>query len=212
MLRLIASLTACSLALLCGLVHGYWTDRWNEPTDAIDAAARFEQIPLTIGEWDGQPVEVKASQIEAALAGHVQRRYVNRMTGETVTLALVVGRPGPVSIHTPDVCYSASGYVIGPRTRSVVSGCNAEFLTMDAVRTRLTEESRIRLFWAWNAGAGWSAPEEPRLAFARFRVLHKLYVLRDQTNVGEPTREDPCLTFLQVLLPSLDQSLFRQGS
>jgi hypothetical protein len=211
MLRLIASLTACGLALLCGLVHGYWTDRWNAPTDARDAGARLEQIPLTIGEWDGQAVEVKASQIEAALTGNVQRRYVNRLTGETVTLALVVGRPGPVSIHTPDVCYTASGYVIGPRSHASVPGCNAEFLTMDAVRTRATEESRVRLYWAWSAGTGWAAPEDPRLTFARFRVLHKLYVLRDQTSVGEPTREDPCVTFLQVLLPCLDQTLFGQA-
>jgi hypothetical protein len=212
MYRLLFSLLATVLVLACGLVHGYWTDRWYPPKDTVEAAARLEQVPLTVGEWDGHDLDVKATSIEPLLAGHMTRRYVNRVNGETISIALVVGRPGPVSIHTPDVCYTAGGFVITSQSTAKVPGRNEEFLTMDAVKTTQTSESRIRLYWAWNAGQGWVTAGDPRTAFAHHRVLYKLYVTRDQNNLGEPSREDPCVSFMESLLPVLDQTLFGAGS
>jgi len=212
MLRLFCCLVATGLLLACGLVHGYWTDRWIPPTDLTRSAERMDDVPLTVGDWDGHPLEVKATAVDPHLARHLERRYVNRVTGEAVSIALVVGRPGPVSIHTPEVCYSASGYVITSRGESAIPGRQEEFFTMDAVRARASEESRIRLLWAWSAGSGWETASAPRLKFAHHRVLYKLYVTRDLTNLGEPSREDPCVTFLQGFLPVLDQILFKQES
>jgi Protein of unknown function (DUF3485) len=213
MFRLIFCVLATAMLLVCGLVHGYWTDRWYPPTDLAEAAARLEEMPLVVGDWKGETVEVKPTSVEPLLAGHLERRYINDKTGEAVSLVLVVGRSGPVSIHTPDVCYSASGYTITARGEAVVPGGSEQFLTMDAVRTRQGEVTSIRLFWAWNAGQGWiTAGGDPRTTFARHRVLHKLYVGRDLTNLGEPTREDPCLSFLETLLPMLDKALFNADS
>jgi len=208
MFRLFFSLLATGMLVASGLVHGYWTDRWYPPEDLQAAAARLDRVPLVLGDWDGHSVDTKSITVDRLIAGHVQRRYVNRVTGETVSLALVVGRPGPVSIHTPDVCYGASGYTIGNRGTAKVPGRDDEFLCMDATRVRATEESRLRLYWAWNAGRDWVSAQDPRLAFASNRVLYKLYVMRDQLSLGEPSREDPCLTFMQALLPTLGDTLF----
>jgi hypothetical protein len=208
MYRLVFSLLAVGMVAACGLVHGYWTDRWYPPDDVRQAAGRLEKLPLVLGDWDGHAVETKPGSVDPLLAGHMQRRYVNRVTGESVSIALVVGRPGPVSIHTPDVCYTASGYTVSNRSSAKVAGGDAEFLCMDAVRARAAEESRLRLYWAWNAGNGWVTSHDPRLAFAGNRVLFKLYVMRDLITLGEPSREDPCLTFMQTLLPALGESLF----
>ncbi len=212
MQRLICSALAITLLLVSGLVHGYWTDRWKPATDLTRAADRLDGIPLTLGDWDGHPLEVKASAVDPRVTRCLERRYVNRVSGEAVAIALVVGRAGPISIHTPEVCYSASGYVISSRGAAVIPGRSEEFFTMDAVRTRGSDESRIRLYWAWNAGSGWETAVHPRLKFAARRVLYKLYVTRDLTNLGEPSREDPCVTFLQVLLPELQEALFSEES
>jgi hypothetical protein len=126
-------------------------------------------------------------------------------------IALLCGRPGPISIHTPDICYGGSGFEMGDTRRATVPGTSAEFWTVDAVRTRAGEETRLRLYWGWNPGTGWSAPEDSRMVFARYPVLHKLYVVRELANIGEPTREEPCLGFLQQLLPELERTLFRAG-
>src|SRR5260370_40723389 len=133
---------------------------------------------MNIGGWDGKDLETRRTPADEGLAGILQRRYVNRKTGQAVTVLLVCGPFGPASIHTPDVCYGASGFTVGAKHRVEVEGAKGEFWTADAARQRVTEEGRVRLFWAWSAGSGWAAPDNPRRTFAGPPVLHKLYVLR----------------------------------
>src|SRR3954470_6830087 len=106
MSRTTAALFASAVLIGTGLVHGRWTDRWTPAAEPAVAAARFNAIPMTLGEWDGHP-EGKPTAADATLAGTLQRRYVNRRTGEAVSVYLVCGRPGPAAIHTPEACYGA---------------------------------------------------------------------------------------------------------
>jgi hypothetical protein len=213
MMRWFFALTASLALVASGLVHGFWTDRWQAPPETQEAALRLDRLPLELGDWRGQSEEVKPGQAGQGVAGCIQRSYVNDKTGAIVVLALVCGRPGPVSIHSPEVCYVASGYSFGSRSRVRVSDGEPaqELWTADALRTNATEEKRERLFWGWNGGQGWSAADDPRIQFARRPVLHKIYVKRELVDNERP-REEPCQEFLRVLLPVLDQTLFAQGS
>jgi hypothetical protein len=210
MLRCIYAVTASLGLVACGLAHGIWTDRWTPAVAPQEAAARLDDIPLAVGDWHGEAVAVKPGQAGAGVAGHVQRRYKHRKTGAEVVLALVCGRPGPVSIHTPDACYPASGFTIGPRTRVSVGGVEpaATFWTADASRAQLGDETRVRVFWGWSSGQGWAAADDARRAFARYPVLYKLYASRELSGPGEPAKDEPCKDFLQALLPELQQALF----
>jgi hypothetical protein len=212
MMRWFFAVTASLALVASGLVHGFWTDRWQAPAETREAADQLEQLPLELGDWHGQSLPVKPGQAGQGVAGCIQRCYVNDKT-TAVVLVLVCGRPGPVSIHTPEACYVASGYNLGSRSRVRLADGDAapELWTADALRTNATEEKRVRLFWGWNDGRGWTAAEDPRVQFARRPVLHKLYVLRDLT-ANERPREEPCQDFLRVLLPVLDRTLFAQGS
>jgi hypothetical protein len=210
--------TAALALVAAGLVHGYWTDRWSTSADTQDAARRLQDVPLVIGDWEGEEIEVRPGQAGPGVTGCIQRRYFNRHLRATVVLALVNGRPGPVGTHTPEACYGASGYVVARRTEVKVpldtEGGSAQFWTSDAVRTNVSEETKLRLFWAWNAGQGWVAAKDARGEFPRSRypVLHKLYVLRDISGTADRgkagTREEPCVVFLEALLPVLDRVLF----
>jgi len=210
MLRWFFSGTATLALAVSGLMHGLWTDRWQAPAAVTEAAARLDSLPLELGMWRGEAIKVKPGQAGAGVAGCIQRRYVNRQTGTTVLIALVCGRPGPVSIHTPEVCYGASGYAVGaPRRAQLGPDETAPSLwTADAVRTKATEETHLRLFWGWNSGERWIASTAARREFAGKPVLHKLYVLRELDGVGAPARGEPCEDFLQVLLPALQKALF----
>jgi hypothetical protein len=203
MVKWLAALTASVALVATGLVHGFWTDRWQPPADVAAAAARLDEVPLEVGPWKGQVMEVKANQLGAGVAGCVQRRYENRQTGAVVVLALVCGRPGPVSIHTPDACYGASGYLVGSRERVTLPGELGSFWKTDAGRTTTTDEIRLRIYYGWHSTKGWEAPDDSRPAFARERVLHKLYVLRELAGAGENPREEPCEAFLEQMLPRL---------
>jgi hypothetical protein len=209
MLRLLSPLAATVLIVGAGVVHGFWTDRWAPAIEPQKAADRLATLPMTIGDWDGKEPESQGEAVPGVV-GSVQRRYTHRTTGATVILALVCGRPGPVSIHTPDSCYTASGYDFGTRSPVTVLP-DVNFWTADAVRVKATEETRLRLFWAWNGGKGWSAPDDARTTFARYPVLHKLYVLHELNSLAEPVKDDPGLAFLRALLPELDTQMFAPG-
>jgi hypothetical protein len=204
--------TAAAVLAAAGVVHGFWTDRWarNEATDA--AVARLQDVPLQVGEWQGEDID--APHPVPGVAGTVQRRYVNHRLGATVVLALVNGRPGPVATHTPEVCYGANGFNVGPRQAVTVPGGGGKFWTADASKTTVTQQTRIRLYWAWNGGGGWVASADARHEFPRHKcgVLHKLYVIRELAGPRPPAdQQDPCEEFLAALLPVLHEALFTKG-
>ncbi len=216
MTRLIPALTASVLVIACGVVHGFWTDRWqNRPAETADAAARMEALPLEIGDWSGSVLEVKQPQA-GDVAGTIERRYQNLRTREEVSVYMVCGRPGPVSIHTPEVCYAASGFVVGTKSRAAIREHGGDFWSADAVKSKAGQETRLRIFWGWNAGKGWTAPDgDPRWTFTTGRhapVLYKLYVLRDLSASAQSGKEDPCQSFLRALLPEMDRNLIAPGS
>jgi hypothetical protein len=211
MKRWFYALSASAALVACGLVHGYRTERWQPAVEATEAAGHLRDLPLEIGDWQGTEMEVKPGQAGAGVAGCIQRSYLHRPSGVTVSMALVCGRPGPVSIHTPDICYMAAGFSVGTPARSAVANSEAAMWRADAFRATASDEKRLRIFWGWNNGSGWVASENPRLEFARFPVLHKLYVIREMGGLNEANRDEPCEQFLQVLLPELDRALFAAG-
>jgi hypothetical protein len=197
------ALTASAMLVTAGVVHGVWTDRWQTPLDVKKAADEMARLPWDVGEWRG--AEVSAGPAAPGVAGCLQRRYDHRPGGGSVSLALVCGRPGPVSIHTPEACYGSSGFHVGTRHKVELRGLGT-FWRTDATRTTATDEVRLRIYYGWHTVAGWSAPEDPRQSFAREKVLHKVYVVREMT--GSEPREEPCEEFLRALIPELGRTVF----
>ena len=214
MTRIATTLAAVTLILACGLVHGFWTDRWRAPVETTAAASRMDALPTQVGDWVGSIIEVKNPQA-GGVAGTFLRRYDNHRTGDSVEVYMVCGRPGPVSIHTPDVCYTSNGFTFGSKSRAAVREKGGDFWTADAVKTTAAEEQHLRIYWGWNDGAGWTAPEDARWNFVAKRrspVLYKLYVQRDLAGQAQASKDEPCQAFLQAMLPQLDRALFSPGS
>lgn len=161
-------------------------------------------MPWEISAWRG--AEVPAGPPVPGVAACLQRRYEHRPGGAAVSVALVCGRPGPVSIHTPEACYGSSGFQVGARRKVELPGVGT-FWRTDATRTSATDEVRLRIYYGWHTAAGWSAPDDPRQAFAREKVLHKLYVVREMSTT-EP-REEPCEEFLRVFIPELKRTVLQ---
>src|SRR3954462_12130234 len=149
MMRWFFATTACLALIASGLVHGFWSDRWQPPVETKTAAARLDDVPGRIGDWDGKALEVKPGQAGAGVAGCIQRSYVNTRTGTKVVMALVCGRPGPVSIHTPEACYVASGYAFSNHKKvGLADGPDkAELWQGAATKTSISDETRQRVFW-----------------------------------------------------------------
>jgi Protein of unknown function (DUF3485) len=212
MYRTILTVSAGLVLVASGVVHGLWTDRWTaDPAELKHAADLLAQVPLTIGKWDGKDLETE-NDARLGLAAVMARRYAHLESGKVVTIYLACGRPGPICVHTPDVCYTSDGYdeVDRPRRTSVAESGKmpAEFWTARYMRQRPDGQTNLRIFWAWHTSTGWQVADNPRVAFAGEKVVHKLYVLRELANPNEPAEGDACAEFMQELLPALEQRLF----
>jgi hypothetical protein len=194
--------------IVVGVVQGFWTDRWHVGEKVDNAVKSLDKVPTVLGDWTGEDLKMGGRDL-LGLAGAVYRRYQNKKTGDVISIALVCGRPGPVSIHTPDVCYGASGYKVGKVIEYTVKGAgdtvNAPtFYSADMSKVTASELTQQRLFWTWRSQKRWQVTEDPRVHFAGQPVLFKFYIARDLT-APVPVDQDPIVEFLRQLLPELEK-------
>lgn len=205
MKRILPVAVAVVLLLCTGLVHGLWTERWGSSHELRDAAARVQSVPLEIAGWLGEPIAADAEAFDkAGSQGHWSRTY--RLGNEkSVTVILMCGRAGRMSVHTPEVCYRGIGYAMtGGAAPYSVEG--SEFRTARFVREQ-GAASELRILWSWKSAGKWQAPGNPRWHFRGEPYLYKLYLVREVTGTNAPLSADPAIEFLGQLLPALEQTL-----
>jgi hypothetical protein len=213
--RYLPLVLAAAIVLSSGLVHGLWTNRWGRSEDMERAVGSLERIPMDIGDYSAKAQQLDPKQVALGeIAGYLYRRYTNRLTGRTVSVLLLCGRSGPLSVHQPQVCLGGAGYeMIGAETkyspRSAPPGRSAEFWTAQFAKPAMPESQRQQVLWAWNATGDWRAPkEDPRWTFAGQRVLFKLYLSRETSGAKQPLKDDSAAEFLPLLLAEVDKALF----
>src|SRR4051812_10903743 len=110
-MRTLVLAIAAAVVAADGYVHGLWTQRWQSSPELAQAVDRLDLLPSTVGDWRGtdhrklQDREVQ----QAGFAGHVHQSY-RRPDGAVVSVLLACGRAGPLSVHTPEVCYGGAGF------------------------------------------------------------------------------------------------------
>ena len=200
-----------ALGILC--VSGITCHLLAKDSAELDmAATRVALVPSVVGDWKGHDEEVEAQAFEQAGAkNYWMRTYVNQKTQDAVLVILMCGRPGKMSVHTPEVCYRGAGFEI----REEPSACplktdkdqNAMW-TSQFAKKGITP-THLRLYWAWNSRGEWQASPSPRWHFRGEPFLYKLYVSREFG--AEPkvaAHADPAAEFLRQFLPVLKQTLF----
>jgi|SRR5579864_1414367 len=217
MLRTYLPLLAFALLVLsAGTLFGLHSGRWRSSADLDEAVSRLNEVPATLGDWHGEARPFDAEDLKrSGIKGHSSYQYRNTLTGERVSLLIVCGPFGPISVHTPDICYDAAGY-------KAASAQNPKSITLDKGRTvsvwaqrfnapttSASQSPQIEVNWVWNGGKGWMAPENSRWTFSGYPFLYKLYVVRDVSGSTADQKKDPTVSFLQVFLPELERILSR---
>jgi hypothetical protein len=212
MKRTILFAVALVLVIVSGAVHGFWTGRWDSD---VSVTPRLDSVGQELGDWQGEDIDVPP-QHRPGISGILCRKYTNRLSGDAVTVYLVCGVTGAVSIHTPDACYAASGFKVQAPTNFTLKGdegqASQEFKTARMVRTRQGDQTQLRIFWAWSSGGRWQVPEDARIAFPRQTHLCKLYLIHDQPRGGDNLDNEPCVELMKQLLPEMKRSLFAAGT
>jgi hypothetical protein len=214
MLRIFPPLCAVILVIASGVAQRVWTGAWTGPDNEPAAfAARLANVPLTIGDWQGTDVAISPNELAGAEAvGHVVRRYVRPDKAGEVSLMILCGRPGPISLHPPSVCYGGIGFEpMGQESHYKVENMGnvpeADFCKLNLIKPDRVAPAHLRIYYAWNAGGDWRAPASPRLAYGGAGALYKMYLVYRPAPGSELAEQDPCQDFLRDLLPELHKAL-----
>jgi hypothetical protein len=209
--RAIPILVFIALVVAAGAAHGLRTDRWSRSEELVQAVAHLERVPKAVGEWAGEDLPDDADNAEsmarAGIHGYVRRNYTHQKTGARLSLLLVCGRGGPISAHTPDVCYTGIGYKeVRAKQRFGPPGPDKFWAAHFAKPNAVTPE-RLEIYWAWSRpGTEWAAPDNERASFARHPAVFKLYVVRSAALATRPD-EEVVREFMTRLLPELRTAL-----
>lgn len=212
-IRLLPALALLALVIASGLTHGLWTNRWAVSRSLEEALARLDRVPSVVDDWEGTDFELNPRQLEVGqIDGCLARRYRHREDGREITVLLVCGLPGPIAVHTPDICYSGAGYTpaappiaepipIDPSLESAV------FKTAEFRKTEAILPESLRIFWSWSDGEAWEAPEHPRPHFMTSGALYKLYVMCGHQEHDKPKAIKTCKDFITVFIPELSKTI-----
>ena len=201
-----------AVILTDGYLCGRWSGRWNESQEA-GATARLEQLPLTIGDWQGESLQLDPAIVQrAGFRGYVSRRYVNQRTGAAVNVLVACGRPGPLAVHTPEVCFGGVGFTTADDpSRCTFAGASgetpAEFFKGTFIRKDSISPEKLRVLWSWNKREVWGVSDNPRWTFAGVPILYKAYVTQSFVPHDDATDGEVGLDFVREFLPELDKAL-----
>ncbi len=212
MKRCLTLAAALAFLVFSGLVHGLWTDRWQKSAALEQALERVQRVPLHIGAWRGEGLEGDADAFRRSGAQRYWvRQYRHPRHKTAITVILMCGRAGRMSVHTPEVCYRGAGYEMGDAAVGLAvtppSGPDGTLWT--AKFTKTSRVADLRLYWAWNGAGRWEAAQSPRWHFRGLPFLYKLYVIREEIP-PLPAADALMRDFLEHLLPALHAALFAE--
>lgn len=205
MRRTLIVIAAFGILGAAAVAHGLRTDRWGTPADLQAASAKLQELPKTVGDWTSKDVHISDQEIKIAqVAGYLARVYEHKYTHETATIMILCGRPGPVAVHSPEICYAGAGFVPGPATVETplpeIGLWKADF------RKTTTVDETLRIRWGWSTNGTLIASNSPRIEFSRSKMLFKLYLIRSNPGTA-PDSKAPELDLLKELQPYLQQCL-----
>ena len=221
MRRHLPAAVMAALILTAGTIHGRWTNRWARATELQYAVDHLGKLPLTLGDWEGRDnvLDEREQKVYASSEAVIwlTRRYVHRATGEALSLLVLCGPPGPTSAHTPEACYGGGGYSLSapPELEEIAFGpppAKAVFQVGNFRRVDAASSMGLRIYWSFRGGSEWEVPDNPRLAFARYPALYKVYVIREMAMAdGVQPVDEVAPQLIQALMPELERLLPHAG-
>jgi hypothetical protein len=146
----------------------------------------MDTLPTSLGPWAGRSTPVERDALDlGGIQAHLSREYREAKSGRAIQVLWVAGKPGPITAHTPAVCFQGAGYQQTSDPVPVqVGSSGARFWRATFVNKTAAATSRIVVYWGWNGGDGWEAAV--RLKYSLLPALHKLYLVTELPHTGAP--------------------------
>ena len=205
---LLSVVAVAAVTVLSGVLQGRMRNRWGPSADMLAVAAKLKNLPAEFGDWRLRSSEKlgKASIIQLEPFGYFVHTYENRAAGAHVNITLLIGPPGPTSVHTPEICFGSRDYQSQGERQPVAirraDGSNDELWTLDYKANNIRGDL-LRVYYGWSTGDRWLAAQDPRFSLAGQPYLYKIQILHDLPPAGYGPSSDPCRKFLDDFLPVL---------
>lgn len=206
------------LTIAPAIFQGQLANRWREPAELRAAGVGIDAFPKSLGPWElaeqGAPLTERVVG-ELGLAGYVSRYYRHHESGETVLLLLMVGRPGPLVRHPPDICFASVENSLQGESQISVSdnkdGKNeaASKFRVLAYRPNSSLEEPFRVAYAFTTDGAWEAPKWPRWTFGANPYLYKAHLQALDPRGGAAEGPSPLEQFIHDFVPAFVR--FRQS-
>jgi hypothetical protein len=179
----LAGIAAAALTIAPALIEGHYLNRWGTPADLTAAAKKVEEFPRELGVWafasEGEKLPDRVCQ-ELGLAGYLSRSYSHREKGAMASVLLMVGQPGPLVRHPPNICYANRDNVQvgdGEKLSIEVTKPASGFKLLEFKRPQSVTNDRFLVAYALSTGADWQVPNMPRLEYGAAPMLYKVQLL-----------------------------------
>ncbi|CAN5252536.1 hypothetical protein BH11PLA2_BH11PLA2_30370 [soil metagenome] len=174
-------------------VHGAVTQRWSVFGADSGHTQRVHDLDVTYGDCVATKIENDVPTKERSIA--TSKRYLSTAMNFAASTSIISGVPGSVATHTPDVCYTSSGFTMksSPKKQTVTmpDGKVATYLVADFEKSKATQTERVRVRWAWYAKGQWDVPSYARFQYMSTPELFKLYVVTSLPTDETPGEETP---------------------
>ncbi len=200
------------VTVVSGVLHGRMSQRWGEHERMGVAVERLKNVPAEFGPWQMESdLELGKSAIELlSCQGYVHRGYRNRLTGDFVKVAVMVGPGAKMSIHVPEICYESSNFTLLNERELLELKEQPDTPAFWTVAFQMNDvtQQQLQVAYAWSFGDQWLAPRFPRWTLASAPVLYKIQAshIQDRAAGGED-RHRVLQGFLADFIPALKSSL-----
>ncbi len=214
-MKYVGLLVLIALTLGSGWLQGRMTHRWGNRADFAPLVKRLDTLEAAaeaVGNWqreDSQELAQLAAD-ELQCKGYKNYTYRHTLTGQHVSMALLLGPPGPTSVHVPEICYSSTNHTqLGDTEATSVEGedgVSHQFWRL-AFRHNESSGGRLSVYYAWSDGGPFEAPSQPRLTYGGRDYLYKIQLAANVMPGAEEDEADPVREFLKEFLPVVSQAL-----
>lgn len=197
------------VALASGLIlWAGWYSRIGlaQAGSSVSVARPLHELPVLIGDWQGEDVRVSAADLQrGGIEESLQRRYRHRVSGAVVSLVIVAGPAGPLSVHSPTSCFQGLGYHADAPPQTVTLGADEFFRATFSQPNMAAASPPLQTHWAWRGDGRWVAAQSPRWLFAGRARLCKIYVTQSIIEDVDDASPSAGRQFLQQAQPLLQQ-------
>lgn len=212
----LGSIVAFFLTLASGFMQGSLSNRWGISNLQRQAGERLESFPANFADWETKKTEKLGSDALNQLVpyGYFQRDYVNRKSGAAINVLVLLGSSGPISVHTPEVCYASRDHQqLGERIKLPIPGRNGgDSIWKTTFRLSGVDAQVLNIYYGWSAGDAWIAAEKPRFSFSTRKFLYKVQITNraaENRSANNDPANDPAVQFMADFIPALQTHMNR---